>query len=419
MQLQSFLLVCSIATVYPTRDIISGVFQNLIPGNKKPGSTRNKPKPSYGAPKPSYGAPKPSYGAPKPSYGAPKPSGARPKPSYSAPKPSYGAPSGGGSKPRYKAQKPRKQKPRYKNRPTQQNQKPYQLPPLNLPAPTSSNLRPPSEQSYNSGQSSQSVSALTDQEMAALILSMHSMMQKIVASQGSSSATGVDSYGSPEADVLNTAGQGVSNNPVQAVSTYGGPVTGQSSNNGAQSSNNALLSSYNGAQSSNNGVQSANNGAQSSSNGAQSSYNGVQSSNNGAQYSSNGVQSSNNGVQSSSSYQGSSPSPTLSVSPQGSYVLPQASQATQSSYSSPVIKSTLEQIARSLAEYEAGNQNRNIKPRTGEGEDDKYKPVRFPRNPTVLEILAMLNEKGFDSMKEDIESKGNIEIPDLKVETFF
>merc|ERR1712013_515455 len=87
MQLQSFLLVCSIATVYPTRDIISGVFQNLIPGNKKPGSTRNKPKPSYGAPKP-------SYAAPKPSYGAPKPSGARPKPSYSAPKPSYGAPSG-------------------------------------------------------------------------------------------------------------------------------------------------------------------------------------------------------------------------------------------------------------------------------------------------------------------------------------
>jgi len=353
MHLFSLVLVCSIATVYPTRDIISGVFKNLIPGNKKPGAQRNRPKPSYGAPKPSYGAPKPSYGAPKPSNNAPKPSyGApKPKPSYGAPKPSSSA-----SKPRYKPQLPRTQKPRYKNRPS--NQKPvpsYKKPSPNLGAPTSSNLQPPSAQSYNSAQST---SSLTDQEMAALILSMHSMMQQIVASQTASSGTSVDSYGSPQGQVLNNA--------VQTGSSYTGPSSG--TNTAVQASNT--------------------------------------------------YQASNNGQVLSNSNQGSS---TISNSNQGSYVLPQSSQP---SYSAPVIQSTLEQIARNLAEYQAGGEN--IKPRTGKDEEltekeEKYKPVRFPRNPTVLEILTILEseqrKKTQSGNKKSNEE--DIEIPDLIVDTYF
>merc|ERR1711874_680442 len=313
------------------------------------------PKPSYGAPKPSYGAPKPTYGAPKPTYSAPKPSYGAPKPSNSAqkPKPSYRAPkpSSGGTKPRYKVQKPRKQKPRYKSR---QKQKPsYKQPSKNIGTPTSSNLQPPSQQSYSPAQpspgSSPSLNSLTDKELAALLVSMHSMMKQIVASQGQ------DSYGSPQAQALG------SSTPLQASTGYASPSSNQGSynaNNAVQSSNSAVQSSYNAVQSSNNAVQS--------------SYNGQQSANLG---SSTGV----------------------------------------------VTKSTLEQLTRTLAEYES----RSIKPRKGqEDQDGKYKPVRFPRNPTVLDILAMLNSQQ-EIHAEEVDKEGgvsdeeNLEIPDLKVDTFF
>ena len=85
--------------------------------------------------------------------------------------------------------------------------------------------------------------------------------------------------------------------------------------------------------------------------------------------------------------------------------------------SAPVIQSTLEQIARNLAEYQAGGEN--IKPRTGKDEEltekeEKYKPVRFPRNPTVLEILTILESEqrkktqsgNKKSNEEDIEKLG-------------
>jgi len=228
-------------------------------------------------------------------------------------------------------------------------------------------------------------------------------MQQIVASQGQ------DSYGSPQAQALG------SSTPLQASTGYASPSSNQGSynaNNAVQSSNSAVQSSYNAVQSSNNAVQS--------------SYNAVQSSNNAVQSSNNAVQSSNNAVQSTNSNQASYNAPNN----QASYILPQNSgqnsyngqqSANLGSSTGVVTKSTLEQLTRTLAEYES----RSIKPRKGqEDQDGKYKPVRFPRNPTVLEILAMLNSQQ-EIHAEEVDKEGgvsdeeNLEIPDLKVDTFF
>ena len=90
----------------------------------------------------------------------------------------------------------------------------------------------------------------------------------------------------------------------------------------------------------------------------------------------------------------------------------------------PIIKSTLEQIARSLAEYESDNQNESIIARNAnenKGEvKTAYKPLRFPRNPTVLEILSVLERRNdLQSNEESEDSQGDAEIPELKIDIFF
>ena len=350
-------LLCIITRIQSTRDSVTGVIQsvrnvksakfnrvkgviqNFIPGNNKNTGRQKRPKPSYGAPKPTNSAPRPSYGAPKPSNSAPKPSYGAPNAPNSAPKPSYGAP-----KPSYGPPKANKQKPRYKGKPSYKARKPANKnPSQNLRPPSSPNPQPPSLSQYNPTQTSQSPSSLTDQQMVSLILSMHSMMQQIVANQATQatiSTESVDSYGTPQGSPL---GSSVSSPPVTTANT-------------------------------NTPTQPLNN------------YNGPQPSNNN-----------------------------------------QATSYTQN-INDPVIKSTLEQIARTLAEYEPDNQNENISPRrrnenqTSSSVKTEYKPVRFPRNPSFKDILAELERrKGVELDEKETEEslKRKAEIPDLKIDTFF
>eukprot|EP00092_Neocalanus_flemingeri_P016286 GFUD01017631.1.p1 GENE.GFUD01017631.1~~GFUD01017631.1.p1 ORF type:complete len:336 (-),score=66.29 GFUD01017631.1:90-1097(-) len=332
--LNLLLLLCCITRIQPqpTRDAVTqnfqrvrGAIQNFIPGNNKQTGRVKRPKPSYGAPKPSSGAPKPSY-----------------KPTKS-----------NKQKPRYKQQLPKnnRQKPRNKQKPSYKPRKPgYKNPSQNLSPPSSPNPQTPSLSQYNPTQpnsvTSQPTSSLTDQQMMTLILSMHSMMQQIVANQATSSAEGVDSYGTPQGSPL---GSSASSSTVLSQGRSPAVLTTANTNTPTQ---------------------------------PQSNYNG----------------------------------------PQPSY----SNQATFNSanINDPVIKSTLEQIARTLAEYEPDKQKENIIVQEASGNKAGYKPVRFPRNPTVQDILAILEGRNHiqDPEKEVAAegiSKRKGEIPDLKIETFF
>ena len=188
------------------RVFILQLFQNLLPF----GNSKKRPKPSYGPPKPGNSSKgKPSY-KPKPSYGPPK---GREKPSYK-PKPSYGPPkarrpsykpqggNGGGRKPSYRPS-------------SSGGSGGYQNSVTNLqpPSPTSSHQRP--------GESS-----ITDYEMKELLVSIHNMMEQIVANTQANSAP--DSYGNPLAPPTTGSSQGPSSTGAgqgtSAPDSYGNPL---------------------------------------------------------------------------------------------------------------------------------------------------------------------------------------------------
>jgi len=201
-----------------------------------------------------------------------------------------------------------------------------------------------------------------------LILSMHVMMQQIIANQPSGSSESVDSYGTPKGSPVGSSATstGSSFDTSSVISSTSSSPTltqyGSPTNEAAANTNIAL--------------QAAN------------TYNGPQPSNNN-----------------------------------------QATSNTQD-YNSPVIKSTLEQIARKLAKYEPDNLNgNNLARSTNENQasgtsNTGNKPVRFPRNLTVQDLLAVL-----ESMKDLISPEINVdldemlrkkeEIPHLKIDTFF
>ena len=202
------------------RVFILQLFQNLLPF----GNGQKRPKPSYGPPKPGNSSKgKPSY-KPKPSYGPPK---GREKPSYK-PKPSYGPPkarrpsykpqggNGGGRKPSYRPS-------------SSGGSGGYQNSVTNLqpPSPTSSHQRP--------GESS-----ITDYEMKELLVSIHNMMEQIVANTGSGAVSSAqsaantqansapDSYGNPLAPPTTGSSQGPSSTGAgqgtSAPDSYGNPL---------------------------------------------------------------------------------------------------------------------------------------------------------------------------------------------------
>ena len=202
------------------RVFILQLFQNLLPF----GNGQKRPKPSYGPPKPGNSSKgKPSY-KPKPSYGPPK---GREKPSYK-PKPSYGPPkarrpsykpqggNGGGRKPSYRPS-------------SSGGSGGYQNSVTNLqpPSPTSSHQRP--------GESS-----ITDYEMKELLVSIHNMMEQIVANTGSGAVSSAqsaantqansapDSYGNPLAPPTSGSSQGPSSTGAgqgtAAPDSYGNPL---------------------------------------------------------------------------------------------------------------------------------------------------------------------------------------------------
>ena len=202
------------------RVFILQLFQNLLPfGNKQ-----KRPKPSYGPPKPGNSSKgKPSY-KPKPSYGPPK---GREKPSYK-PKPSYGPPkarrpsykpqggNGGGRKPSYRPS-------------SSGGSGGYQN--------SVTNLQPPSPTFSNQGPGE---SSITDYEMKELLVSIHNMMEQIVANTGSGAVSSAqsaantqansapDSYGNPLAPPTSGSSQGPSNTGAgqgtSAPDSYGNPL---------------------------------------------------------------------------------------------------------------------------------------------------------------------------------------------------
>ena len=188
------------------RVFILQLFQNLLPF----GNGQKRPKPSYGPPKPGNSSKgKPSY-KPKPSYGPPK---GREKPSYK-PKPSYGPPkarrpsykpqggNGGGRKPSYRPS-------------SSGGSGSYQN--------SVTNLQPPSPTSSHQGPGG---SSITDYEMKELLVSIHNMMEQIVANTQANSAP--DSYGNPLAPPTTGSSQGPSSTGAgrgtSAPDSYGNPL---------------------------------------------------------------------------------------------------------------------------------------------------------------------------------------------------
>ena len=202
------------------RVFILQLFQNLLPF----GNSQKRPKPSYGPPKPGNSSKgKPSY-KPKPSYGPPK---GREKPSYK-PKPSYGPPkarrpsykpqggNGGGRKPSYRPS-------------SSGGSGSYQN--------SVTNLQPPSPTSSHQGPGG---SSITDYEMKELLVSIHNMMEQIVANTGSGAVSSAqsaantqansapDSYGNPLAPPTTGSSQGPSSTGAgqgtSAPDSYGNPL---------------------------------------------------------------------------------------------------------------------------------------------------------------------------------------------------
>ena len=179
------------------RVFILQLFQNLLPF----GNSQKRPKPSYGPPKPGNSSKgKPSY-KPKPSYGSPK---GREKPSYK-PKPSYGPPkarrpsykpqggNGGGRKPSYRPS-------------SSGGSGGYQN--------SVTNLQPPSPTSSHQGPGE---SSITDYEMKELLVSIHNMMEQIVANTGSGAVSSAQAgYGSPQSAANTQANS--------APDSYGNPL---------------------------------------------------------------------------------------------------------------------------------------------------------------------------------------------------
>jgi len=162
MKLIILTLLLHIALVTSTTNFISGVLQRVVPAfpGRRPAASPTKPK--YRPQK------KPSYQAQKPKY---KGQNAR--------------------KPSYKPQKGPNNKPTYQQRPSNQ-----------LKSQTSGKLNPPIAAVE---QNSQNSVRLTDEQMSALLLSIHSMMKTIVESTADNSSSGLataDSYGSPIASPL-------------------------------------------------------------------------------------------------------------------------------------------------------------------------------------------------------------------------
>jgi len=241
------------------------------------------------------------------------------------------------------------------------------------------NLQPPSPTSSHQGPGE---SSITDYEMKELLVSIHNMMEQIVANTGSGAVSSAQAgYGSPQSAANTQANS--------APDSYGNPLAPPNTGSSQGPSSTGAVQGTSAPDSYGNPLGSP--------------------------------------IR-------SRPASSSSVSSSDSYGLAQAAvidTQTLGSYSStgqdPVIRSTLEQISKALRQYrdtETGIDERSLQ------DGVEKKPVRFPRNPSFSDILQMLEEKrlqklntvGGRKIQEDkfLERSGTEEEPSkLSLDVFF
>lgn len=402
-----WLLLVQLGSVFCTINLLQGAItrvQGVIPGGLIPGGG-SRPKPSY----------KPSGGS-RPSYKAPG-GGSRPKPSYKGPGSSR--PSGsGGSRPSYRA-------PGASAQPAGGSRPSYNSPGGSLRAPSS---RPtpgrPSSPSYGNALAAP-ISApgqggsLSNDQMVALVLEMHSMMQTLVqnnqrppTSNSGFSSGSSSSYASPS--IQNN--QRPPSSSSGSTSTYRAPSTSNLSPSSGSSSFSSQASSSSSSGSSSFSTPTSSSSSVSSFSSASSAPDSY-----GNPLAPILPPSPAPAVQASNSYGSALASP---VSSSNTFSTPQsqssdpliqvASTLNQAQYQTEL--ATLDAVIEMLSTYQEqqARLRRKLAPIVGDSKlvqerrssqeaRGSYKPLRFPAGPSsprVQAILTVLEDRSMDGLLE-------------------